>query len=72
MNNGSTRRRGDLGLQLIKCYRNCVPPKRYPGCGAKCEEYKKEKEELKLKREYIRKDREAHPVLTTYDFHKFE
>lgn len=23
----------------IKCCKNCVPPKRYPGCGATCPDY---------------------------------
>lgn len=27
----------------IKCCFGCVPPKRYPGCGATCPEYKDEK-----------------------------
>ena len=29
----------------IKCCNGCIPPKRYPGCGGKCKEYKKEKAE---------------------------
>lgn len=27
---------------MIRCCKNCVPPKRYPGCGAKCPEYQAE------------------------------
>lgn len=27
----------------IKCCKDCVPPIRYPGCHAKCEQYKVEK-----------------------------
>ena len=27
----------------IKCCRDCVAPKRYPGCGDHCPEYKAEK-----------------------------
>ena len=36
----------------IKCCRNCVPPKRYPGCHDKCNKYLEEKakwEEAKAK-----------------------
>lgn len=36
----------------IKCCKDCVPPKRYPGCGSSCEQYKQEKakdQELKQK-----------------------
>lgn len=48
----------------IKCCKDCVPPTRYPGCHAKCEQYKVEKakwEEEKAK---------AHKtvILTNYDF----
>ena len=37
----------------IKCCRECVPPKRYPGCGAKCEEYKEERAALDARNEMI-------------------
>lgn len=30
-------------MNQIKCCINCVPPRRYPGCGGACEEYKAEK-----------------------------
>ena len=41
----------------IKCCEHCVPPKRYPGCGAKCPEYIEEKaaDAEKKKKEYQRK-----------------
>ena len=28
---------------IIKCCKDCVPPKRYPGCGSKCPEYQEER-----------------------------
>ena len=37
----------------IRCCRDCVPPKRHPGCHATCEKYAKEKAEFeKHKSEY--------------------
>lgn len=30
----------------ITCCRDCKPPKRYPGCGANCAEYKEQKKNL--------------------------
>jgi hypothetical protein len=56
---------------MISCCKDCKPPKRYPGCGEHCPEYKKEKAEHiadeKRKKEYIKK---SNPVLRTYDFEK--
>ena len=43
----------------IKCCKDCVPPTRYLGCHAKCEQYKAEKakwEEEKAKARKARKD----------------
>lgn len=31
-------------MNYFKCCLKCVPPKRYPGCSIKCEEYIKEKD----------------------------
>ena len=28
---------------MIKCCKNCTPPKRFPGCGEHCPEYNTEK-----------------------------
>ena len=42
----------------IKCCRNCVPPKRYPGCHDKCNKYLEEKakwEEAKAKAKQLKK-----------------
>lgn len=41
----------------IKCCYGCVPPKRYPGCGATCPEYIKEKAEDAAKKEAYYKER---------------
>ncbi len=30
-------------IYRIQCCKDCIPPKRYPGCGATCEDYKAEK-----------------------------
>jgi hypothetical protein len=54
----------------ITCCKDCKPPKRYPGCGDHCPEYKKEKAQLKADKERERKDKEKNPVLKHYDFNK--
>ena len=35
----------------IKCCKDCVPPTRYPGCHAKCEQYKAEKAKWEQEKE---------------------
>lgn len=40
-----------------KCCKNCIPPKRYPGCHGHCEEYLSEKKELDKIREKIARER---------------
>lgn len=30
-------------IYQIQCCKDCIPPKRHPGCGAICEDYKAEK-----------------------------
>ncbi|MEE1302461.1 MAG: hypothetical protein UHD64_06725 [Bacteroidales bacterium] len=52
----------------MKCCKDCVPPKRHPGCHDTCEEYAKEKEEDRLKKKWANKN--ANPYLTNYDFNK--
>lgn len=37
-------------MNKISCCRECVPPKRYPGCHDHCEEYQKQKAELEERR----------------------
>ena len=49
----------------INCCKGCVPPKRFPGCGAKCAEYIRQKKELeeekaaRLERDAGRVDKKA-------------
>ena len=54
----------------IKCCIDCKPPKRFPGCGGTCEEYKKEKAEYLENKEKYRIERENNPPLTSFDFDK--
>ena len=41
----------------IKCCKDCVPPTRYPGCHAKCEQYKAEKAKWEEEKAKARKTR---------------
>ena len=56
----------------IDCCHKCKPPKRYPGCGDHCPEYKaakaKHAEEKKREREYL----ETHRTISNYDFNKVQ
>ena len=54
--------------KTIKCCFGCVPPKRYPGCHGKCEEYKKEKAEYKKQMEEYKKNMPK--MLSNHDFNK--
>lgn len=58
---------------IIECCHNCKPPKRYPGCGANCPEYKKEKAKYvadkQREKEYLRNNK---PILSNYDFNKIK
>lgn len=50
----------------IRCCKDCTPPKRYPGCHAKCEQYLKEKEEYEKQKAIAKANK---PVsLSAYDF----
>ena len=40
----------------IKCCKDCVPPVRYLGCHAKCEQYKAEKAKWEEEKARARKD----------------
>lgn len=55
----------------IKCCEHCVPPKRKPGCGADCPEYKAEKAQYlaDIKKEKERRSIE-HTRVTDYDFNR--
>lgn len=50
----------------IKCCKDCVPPTRYPGCHAKCEQYKVEKAEWEEEKKLIKANKVI--TLTNYDF----
>ena len=49
----------------IKCCKDCVPPTRYPGCHAKCEQYKAEKLSGKRKRPKLVKTRLTQSIQAT-------
>lgn len=50
----------------IECCKDCKPPKRYPGCGDHCKEYKEEKAEIKRQMEEYKAKQQ--PAITQYDF----
>ena len=50
----------------IKCCKDCVPPIRYPGCHAKCEQYKAEKAEWEEEKKLAKANKTV--MLTNYDF----
>ena len=35
-----------MTVKKISCCKDCIPPKRHPGCHSTCEEYQKERKEL--------------------------
>ena len=55
-------------MSRIKCCMDCVPPKRYPGCGAKCKAYIAEKEALA--KQQAEREKAAKPYKETYEMHK--
>lgn len=50
----------------IKCCKDCAPPTRYPGCHAKCEQYKAEKVKWEEEKKLIKANKTV--MLTNYDF----
>lgn len=50
----------------ITCCKDCIPPKRYPGCHSACEEYKKQKAIHNAQKENERHERV--PLLKNSDF----
>lgn len=52
----------------IKCCNGCIPPKRYPGCGEKCKEYKEEKAEYLANKKREKEKNDKYPPLSYYDF----
>lgn len=53
----------------IKCCKDCIAPKRYPGCHGVCEEYLTEKAKYEADKKMIRDNRENIEI-TNYDFDK--
>lgn len=54
----------------IDCCRHCVPPKRYPGCGDHCDEYKKKKAKYTADKQREKEHLKNHPVISNYDFNR--
>lgn len=52
----------------IKCCKDCKPPKRYPGCGDHCPEYKKEKAKYLADKQKEKEYLANHPTISDYDF----
>lgn len=50
----------------IHCCKNCVAPKRHPGCHSTCKEYRDERAKLTEANKKQRENRSY--VLTSYDF----
>lgn len=57
--------------ETIRCCKYCKPPKRFPGCGDTCKEYKEEKAKYVADMQKYKVDRESHPALNDYDFNKY-
>lgn len=55
---------------IIECCDGCVPPKRYPGCGATCKEYKEEKAKYLADKQREKEYLKTHPTISDYDFNK--
>lgn len=52
----------------IKCCKDCVAPKRHPGCHATCKEYIDEKAQLEKDKEKAKAGMERFPRMKAYDF----
>lgn len=52
----------------VDCCKDCKPPKRYPGCGAKCKEYKEQKAKYLADKQKEKEYLKNHPTLSNYDF----
>ena len=57
-------------MSTIKCCKDCVPPERHPCCHDVCERYLKEKEEWEERKASIRKQKQEHARLSSFDFDK--
>lgn len=56
----------------ISCCRNCVPPKRKPGCHDHCEEYQREKAERTERKANIDRQLERERDMDGYEFGRIE
>lgn len=54
----------------IKCCKGCVAPKRYPGCGSHCKEYKEEKAKYLADKQREKEYLSNNPVIKEYDFNR--
>lgn len=61
-----------INVNKISCCFGCEPPKRYPGCHDKCEEYQKQKAEWEEMRRKYRAIRDKEIDLTDYDVQRHE
>ena len=57
---------------VIQCCRNCVPTKRYPGCGDHCKDYKDEKAQYRADKQREREYLLNHPVITEWDTDRYK
>jgi len=58
------------GRKTIECCFGCKPPKRYPGCGAKCPEYIAEKAQYVADKQREKDYLLNHPAISNYDFNR--
>lgn len=59
-------------MSKIECCKHCVPPKRYPGCHSKCEEYLRERAEWDAMKETEWKNRLRDYTINGYDIAKMD
>lgn len=52
----------------IKCCKDCVAPKRHPGCHATCKEYIDEKAQYEVDKQKAKEDMARIPDLKPFDF----
>lgn len=55
-------------MAKINCCKDCTPPIRHIGCHSNCEQFLKEKEELRILNEKINKNKV--PCITNNDFYE--
>lgn len=52
----------------IHCCKDCVAPKRHPGCHATCKEYIEEKAKYEEQKAKIKEAKENQPYVSIHDF----